>query len=46
MQSDAFLCGCSHSQANTAEVPNHLHSLTLIAQIFKILQMWIKSFIS
>ena len=39
LQSDTFSCGCSHSHANTAEVPNCLHSLTLtavqICQIFK-----------
>ena len=39
LQSDTFSCGCSHSQANTAKVPNCLHSLILTAvqtcQIFK-----------
>ena len=39
LQSDTFSIGCSHSQANTAEVPNCLNSLTLTAvqtcQIFK-----------
>ena len=39
LQSDTISFGCFHSQANTAEVPNHLHSLTLtavqICQIFK-----------
>ena len=28
LQSDTFSCGCSHSQANTVEAPNCLHSLT------------------
>ena len=39
LQSGTFSCGSSHSQANTAEASNHLHSLTLtavqICQIFK-----------